>query len=512
MKKIYIAIACSLLCTTLHAQDGFGTYLRDVIQKQEKGMLVAAKLTEACGLCDSMDLLMDYNYEKLYQQGVISDYYDWAYGNRAYLPEHRYYGYTLFAETDDFWEEAIGKDYKAVTPADVRDYIVALQLYPDATTGDDYASPDNVLYRFVTYHLLPMRVRPDKLVLHFNEYGYSAANPDRLSIPVMEYYTTMGERRLLKTYESAESGGIYLNRFPAIDNARKGTGHEMSCDPDKQGLRIDVEHALTEIPNAIVYPISGLLADDEPTRHNLGRERIRFDVTSQFPEFMSNDIRKYPVNDERHQHVYIPPTRQYPYLDALTISDETRCIYYNAYGYDWCNLQGDELKFAGRYDVTLRLPPVPVDGVYELRLCMLANNNRGICQVYFGTNKENLPPLGLPINLAQGLKNAQDRQFFGWEDDTGDDAYNALVDLRLRQHSVMKGAKSVNSKDGTERGANDSENVRRILWRGQMKAGETYYVRFRSVMDSTQKELYMDYFELCPESVFDNPEKPEDIW
>ncbi len=512
MKKIYIAIACSLLCTTLHAQDGFGTYLRDVIQKQEKGMLVAAKLVEACGLCDSMDLLMDYNYEKLYRQGVISDGYDYLHGTTTYLPRHRYYGYTLFAETDDFWEGAIGKTCSEITPANVRDYIVALQLYPDATTGDDFANPENVLFRFITYHLLPMRVRPDKLVLHVNEYGYSAANPDRLSIPVMEYYTTMGERRLLKTYESAESKGIYLNRFPIIDNARKGTGHELSCDPDKQGLRVDVENAVTEIPNAIIYPISGLLAYDDVTRRNLSRERIRFDVTSQFPEFMSNDIRKRPASDERYQHVYIPPTRQYPYLDALTISDETRCIYYNAYGYDWCNLQGDELHFSERYDVTLRLPPVPVDGVYELRYGELVTNNRGICQVYLGTDKENLPPLGLPMDMTRGFRSSADILNYGWEDDTNDETYDASVDLRLRQHGVMKGAKSVNSNSGAARSANNSQCLRRILWRGQMKAGETYYVRFRSVIDSNQKELYMDYFELCPESVFDNPEKPEDIW
>jgi hypothetical protein len=31
------------------------------------------------------------------------------------------------------------------------------------------------------------------------------------------------------------------------------------------------------------------------------------------------------------------------------------------------------------------------------------------------------------------------------------------------------------------------------------------------VMD-VSRTLYMDYFELCPESVYDNPERPEDIW
>ena len=29
---------------------------------------------------------------------------------------------------------------------------------------------------------------------------------------------------------------------------------------------------------------------------------------------------------------------------------------------------------------------------------------------------------------------------------------------------------------------------------------------------SDAKEFYMDYIELCPKEVFDNPETPEDIW
>ena len=53
---------------------------------------------------------------------------------------------------------------------------------------------------------------------------------------------------------------------------------------------------------------------------------------------------------------------------------------------------------------------------------------------------------------------------------------------------------------------------RRIIWRGTMDPNQTYYVRFKSVLDSDKKELYMDYMELCPKEVYDNPEEPEDLW
>jgi hypothetical protein len=166
----------------------------------------------------------------------------------------------------------------------------------------------------------------------------------------------------------------------------------------------------------------------------------------------------------------------------------------------------------GHFEITIKLPPVPRRGTYEFRYCVLANGNRGVQQIYFGTDPENLPVAGIPLDLTRGLKSARDRQFFGWEDDTGDEDFDSEVDHRLRNNMVMKGSKSVNSNDGPERGINDSENIRRIMWRGTMDPDKTYYMKMKSVLDSDKKEFYMDYMEYCPKEVYDNPEKPEDIW
>ena len=54
--------------------------------------------------------------------------------------------------------------------------------------------------------------------------------------------------------------------------------------------------------------------------------------------------------------------------------------------------------------------------------------------------------------------------------------------------------------------------MRRILLRQYMDPEKTYYIRMKSVLDTDAKEFYMDYIELCPKEVFDNPETPEDIW
>jgi hypothetical protein len=100
----------------------------------------------------------------------------------------------------------------------------------------------------------------------------------------------------------------------------------------------------------------------------------------------------------------------------------------------------------------------------------------------------------------------------GWERDTEDDSYNAEVDKRMRNNMIMKGIKSVNDEVAprTER---EKENCsRRIVTRQMMDPDKTYYIRFKSVLDSDRKELYMDYLEFVSKEIFDNPEKPENIW
>ena len=45
-----------------------------------------------------------------------------------------------------------------------------------------------------------------------------------------------------------------------------------------------------------------------------------------------------------------------------------------------------------------------------------------------------------------------------------------------------------------------------------MDPDETYYIRFKTVIDDPYTYLYMDYFEYVAKEIYDNPEEPEDIW
>lgn len=502
-----------------------GRYLRLLIENGQEGFLVMAKCLEACGLFDTLSVIRDETYETLYQMGKIPDLKAYmshgftdASGNsssNALSPEHRKYGFTIFAEHDSYWRSQGIDPHAPNVPELIQQWIMNNRMYLSDdvyTTDANYRSPNNVLNQWANYHILPMRIEANKLVYHWNETGYSRATK-ALSIPVMEWYATMGKHRLIKIFESKESHGVYLNRFPNINKERTGDGHENSCDRDKVGCLIQKESedaVINDMVNAIIYPIDAPLAFNNATRDNLGKERLRIDCFALFPESMTNGIRRADSSDDKFNHVYIPTDKYYRYFNNMSImSDDTHFIHFNGYNVSWENYDGDEDKWLGRYDVMFALPPVPKRGTYELRYKVLATAARGVVQMYVGSDPSNLPVAGIPVDLTKSIQDLWGQSAV--IADTEDQDYNAEIDKKMRNNGFMKASQSVTSNSNKwERGS--IRCSRRIIWRGTMDPNLTYYVRFKSVLDSDKKELYMDYIELCPKEVYDNPDEPEDLW
>ena len=287
-------------------------YLSDMLEHQTEGYLVLARAIQACGLMDTLNKVRDERYETLYQEGKIPNLvgmanYGFAEDGTAWVPEHRKYGFTIFAEPDDFWR---GQGLDPKNPDVLQDlvqWIVDNHQYSDDdqfTTDSHYDRPENLLYQWLTYHILPMKIPANKLVFHVNETGITLSGSTTVveyGVPVYEYYTSFGKRRLIKLYESRQSHGVYLNRFPKLDKARNGTGQEIGCDPDKTGARIgndDSRAVLAEMVNCNIYPIDRPLSYNDEVRDNLHKDRMRFDYSALFPEFMNNDIRKKEATDE----------------------------------------------------------------------------------------------------------------------------------------------------------------------------------------------------------------------
>ncbi len=503
--------------------------LQDFIKNGEEYVTIS-NLIFACGLGDELSKYRDEDYEQLYLTGAITDIASSSSIGTGCLPQHRNYGYTLFAETDDFWEEQLGVDVTTLSQSElaakVQDWVVAQDMYPDAVASDDYSDEDNVLYQFITYHLVPARIAVDKLVIHYSEKGYLGYTTDGApyTIPVFEFQTTMGPRRLLKIYQSERDiSGIYLNRFPTLDNGRSGTYRESSCDDDKQGFLVNTSNSQSVI-NGYIYPISPVggsgpatLAYDEDTRSNLQKQRIRFDVTTMFPEILTNNMkmtRSSTANSSGESskgYWGFTIDDDYQYLENLSILEGTNFLYLPGVGYTWQDYQGDEINVTGSYEMTFTLPPVPLKGTYEIRYAVQNNSSlRGMCQVYFGTDPDNMPAMGIPLDLRIG--GTDDR--LGWEADvSGDDDYNAEVDKKMRNYGFMKGPEYYNKTVGASETARANYyTTRRIIVRQDMDPTKTYYLKFKSVLEDTSKEFFMDYLEFCAKEVYDNPDTGEDIW
>jgi len=506
--------------------------LQTYIESNQEGYIVMAKLIMACGLRNELMKVKDEVYERAYKNGEINDLPKHSSeGSPGYVPQHRKYGFTIFAETDEFWKEKTGKSNVAdITVDDIKDWVKSQGFYPNAVDDGDYTNVNNVLNQFVTYHILPMRLPVNRLVIHYLEKGYNYSSSASYTIPVWEYYTTLGERRLLKLYQCGKrfsidgSDAIYLNRFPTLDNGRHGTYAETECPMDREGVIINTAEA-TSVINGYIYPINKPLAYTLETRQNFQKERIRFDVTALFPEFMNNDIRANRVNNARNQTVGIPISKVYPYLDDLEIEEGTQFYYLLGLGKQsssgWTNFQGDELNVIKKYSMIFRLPPVPMKGTYEIRYAVQVKSGvRGMCQVYFGTDKDNLHAQGIPLDLRMGginrvTANGTFPSIAGWvQDVTDDDDLNAENDKKMRNNGFMKGPEYFQCWPGGSTSRAVPETIRRIIVREDMEPGNTYYLRFKNVLDDdvVTTQFFMDYLEICAKEVYDNPMTPEDIW
>ena len=519
-----------------------GDKFKEYIEKGEGDFITIARMVQACGLLDTLSKEKDEVYENLMETGALKlgtngkfDYYlpkHSSYGKFGYLPQHRKYGYTIFAEADEVYERELGKPAGEITLSDLEKF--AAKYYPNAKVNGKYQDEDNALYQYITYHILPMRLPSDKLVIHYNESGYNYSTSTSYTVPTWEIYTTMGARRLLKLYQAGKayslngSTNIYLNRFPELNNKReeaksKEAYKELSCKPENEGIVIETKNEGVkdfDLINGLVYSIDGILAYDDNTQSNFQKQRLRFDAAALFPEWMNNDIRAMRNGADNYMCVAMPCSNDYNYCDGLEIMEGSQFYYLLGYGLGWQNWQGDEINVTGRYEMIFRLPPVPKEGTYEVRYAVQTNSGvRGMCQVYFGTDKNNLHAMGIPLDLRMGgqIRKTTAGNFesiVGWElDNNTDDDYNAEVDKKMRNNGFMKGPRHYAGTPGSTSYARNMEYLtRRIIVREYMYPDKTYYLKFKSVLDNEKLEFYMDYLELCAKEVYDNPNNPEDIW
>ncbi len=448
------------------------------------------------------------------------------------LVDKRYIGFTGFVEPDSVFEAELGIRLQVDEAGEItnKDEILSAiktassRVYTDATESDLKAA-NNAVNRFVAYHFLDGSMAYNKLVMHMNEYGYKfgsdVKNPQlsTLSVDVWDYYTTMGQTRcLLKITQDAADPDhpIYLNRKCTYDNATTGN-YKVTSVVDR-GVLISQNNGeyANNARNGFYYPIDKLLWYDTNVRESVLNERIRFDVTSLLPELWTLSQRG----------AYAGYYTNNFFKNIINVTESSNLFYLKAgwggSGTNWFDYQGDEFMCTGVYDLTIKLPPVPRQGTYEIRMAASLNALRGMAQIYFGDNPNSLLPTGLPLDLRltntgyadfSDYKDSKPELYavIPWETDVDDEETNRIVDKNLRNQGWMKGPQYYNGITNERQAREDNACLRRIITTQEMSPDKTYYIRFKSALESTDGQFFIDYFEIVPSNIYNGAE-PEDIW
>ena len=497
-------------------------YLPDLIE-QTPNLKVFSMLLKQTGWDVKMSVYRDEDYEQNHPESITSSDF-----GTLYCPKHRYYGFTAFVEPDSVFVEKWGIPEPVVANGilqngpEILEAIKqkAAQAYPDATS-DDLKNLNNAVNQFVSYHLIPMRLTLDKIVVHHAEMGFAYNNPTQLSIDVTEYYETLPEilfgekceipRRLMKITEGKQTDGKRINRHCKYKTDVEAGDFYEEYDVDREGILIEESNKgyLNNALNGFYYTIEDVLIYDEDVPNSVLNTRLRWDIGALLPEFVTNG---YRLTTDTQWHIFPPG-----YFNYMQFSKECKYRYQSYYYSSLPNYQGDEHNLNGQYDVIFRLPPVPYYGTWELRVTKASFPTFGMAQMYIGQNPENLQPIGLPVDLRISPKSPA----IGNETDTEDWEHNYENDKAIRLHGYMKppyhnglpngGGVVNNDMRNCKNRYEDNLRMRRIVMQGTFGPDEVWYLRVKSVLESTATMFLWDYMEWAPKWIYSGTE-PEDIW
>ena len=393
---------------------------------------------------------------------------------RSFWPEKRYFKYTAFVEPDSVY-----RVHGINNMDDLKAY--AKRIYDETFPEDaglydeDFRHRKNPLNRFVSYHLLPRIGQYNSWVVSgdLREHCWytSLSDPE-------EFYETMCPGTIMRF--AGPSAGLFINR-KGLQNKFSVRGVKV-LSPSESGS-ID-QNAL----NGVYHYLDDILAYTTEVRDKVLNCRIRVDATVLSPDFMNCNGRGRYGED-------ILTGFKNQFITDWKVSDETYVGVHSDVGY-WNSYQANAVCISGVFDVAFKLLPVP-SGTYEIRLGYTVGEERGVVQVYL-----NNEPCGIPVDLRVYGPDP----VIGWVEDTDDAEENIANDKAMHNRGYMKGMDSYRPWDADNPLRSNNWNLRRVLATKYLDSNQTYYLRFRQVLDDPDRYWSFDYIELCPKSVYGSPE------
>ena len=485
-------------------------------------MKVFSYLLQKTTWCDSLLENLDKSYED--PNRVLKE----KHGQFVYYnARHRYIGYTALIEPDSIYEKAL--DFKVqldnegnlTNGEEILQKVTqkAQEVYGTKAT-EDLSHPDNAVNQFVAYHLLEGKMPFNRLIYHYNEYNYKFGDclaPQLVNMPtnVWEFYPTLGQHRsIVKVTQVGDAGfeqdldhKVYINRISTYANGPEEDYHETGVVDGYEGILVESNNGNNDnnALNGYYFPINQLLLYTNGFRDELYKRRLRIDTATMLPELVTNNFRACTRTCFDNNF----------FENVPRITNNTQIVYGQVLTNEsWGDLWGDCVRVFGLYDFTLKLPPVPKDGTYEIRMGNSHGYIRGMVQLYFGDDPDNLMPAGLPYDMRAAPEETNPE--IPWIKDGDDWVTNFENDKFMKNQGYMKGpqyfTECTGHADSPCRGRGGRWGViRKIVTTADLKADKTYYMRFKSALKKYDAELALDYFEFASTAVY-NGAKPEDIW
>ncbi len=471
-----------------------GEYVFDVLKENSNSSIFFAALN-LVGLEDSLKRWKDetytISYDSVYEgvigQGGGSDYTVYYWGERKT-------NFTVLVEPDSVMRKNGINNLN-----DLIEYAnqVYHESYPsDGTAYDtDYHDRRNPLNRFISYHILPFAVPSAS---NFNIRRDIIDSRCILSLLDPEdYFETFMPHSIMRvsTVRNGDDAGVYINRRGI------GSSHEPELGrPFEPGIRVYTASEMSGVDsegcNGYFHYIDNMLVYSKFVREDILNRRMRIDCCTLSPDFMTSGARQASNSSGYVGKGFKQPERFHSfnedYIMWVRVASTANWSY-----------QGDGLDLQGNYDIMVKLPPVPFDGTWELRLSYRGYEGCGVVQNYVGDDPNNLQPCGIPTDLRLS---ADGNHNIGWvADDSeelgGDEEKILAHDKAMHNRGYMKGPDS--HSNGTDVFRKLSTMARRIITTDYFYAGKDYYLRMKLVLDNPKAEMNFDYMEWCPKSIYD---------
>lgn len=463
-------------------------------------------------------------FEALKKTGLLStlnEYYDTAYqigadsiGSRSKVElhastrnyqlqfwEHRKTCFTIFVETNQVFAQNGITDLESMKEYAKRVYD---DIYPDAAEIDDPTNPQNSLNRFMAYHILPELMGYSNFNTRSDEIDYFSAE---ITDPE-DYFETLAPNSLMRISTDVTSDNpqkrVYINR-----QGKEGNGSTEFKGDFEPGIEILSPSSMGDVEqiamNGIMHYIDKVLVYDRNVREVILDRRLRIDAGTLSPDFITSGARgAYTGGDNKTSIGFKDPKHYYSYSNSYKIHLRPVEESTNTY-------EGDAVDIEGMFDIYVKLPPVPHDGTWQLRVSFRALENYcGIAQYYMAcvphgqsVRRDGWSPLGLPCDLRVNLDDVN----VGWIDDDeleGQDAIDAL-DKSMKNRGWMKGPDSQMTQNNRSHRAENHQG-RCIISTEYMLANMDYYLRFKQLLDKQDAQYCFDYIELVPKTVYDGYE------